>query len=174
MVLRERRVAHEEGLAVLGAAVDLAPGVHDERVVGGDDDDLVDALGGQLLLVLQVGRDVHGLAAGGESAGDGDEHDLLAGELLAGVIGLGKAAGGGGRVGNGGPAVGGVASAECIALCYSGMDAGCLLELDVRGELVASLDGSHCDDLVLCGGVEAVVVVCLLCSCERKKVKLKK
>jgi hypothetical protein len=28
------------------------------------------------------------------------------------------------------------------------VDAGCLLELDVRGELVASLDGSHCDDLV--------------------------
>lgn len=114
VVLRERRVAHEEGLAVLGAAVDLAPGVHDEGVVGGDDDDLVDALGGQLLLVLQVGRDVHGLAAGGEGAGDGDEDDLLAGELLAGVVGLGKAAGGGGRVGDRGPAVGGVVSAECI------------------------------------------------------------
>lgn len=148
MVLGERRVAHEEGLAVLGAAVDLAPGVHDERVVGGDDDDLVDALGGQLLLVLQVGRDVHGLAAGGEGAGDGDEDDLLAGELLAGVVGLREAAGGGGGVGDGSPAVGGAVSAECIVLFCLIMDAGCLLELDVRGELVASLDGSHCDDLV--------------------------
>ena len=156
VVLGERRVAHEEGLAVLGAAVDLAPGVHDERVVGGDDDDLVDALGGQLLLVLQVGRDVNGLAAGGEGARDGDEHDLLAGELLAGVVGLGKAAGGGGGVGDGGPAVGGVVSAECIALCCSWMDACCLLELDVRGELVASLDGSHCDDLVWYSGVKVV------------------
>jgi hypothetical protein len=48
---------------------------------------------------------VHGLAAGGEGAGDGDEDDLLAGELLAGVVGLGKAAGGGGGVGDRGPAV---------------------------------------------------------------------
>jgi len=48
---------------------------------------------------------VHGLAAGGESAGDGNEHDLLAGELLAGVVGLREAAGGRARVGDGGPAV---------------------------------------------------------------------
>ena len=46
------------------------------------------------------------------------------------------------------------------------MDAGCLLELDVRGELVASLNGGHCDDLVvLLRGV--VVVVWLWCSFER-------
>jgi hypothetical protein len=106
MVLGERRVAHEKSLAVLGAAVDLAPSVHDERVVGCDDDDLVDTLGRELLLVLEVGRDVHGLAAGGESAGDGDEDDLLAGELFAGVVGLRKAAGGRAGVGDGGPAVG--------------------------------------------------------------------
>jgi len=107
MVLGERRVAHEKSLAVLSAAVDLAPSVHDERVIGSDDDDLVDALGRELLLVLEVGRDVHGLAAGGESAGDGDEDDLLAGELFAGVVGLREAAGGGARVGDRGPAVGG-------------------------------------------------------------------
>ena len=147
MVLGEGRVAHEEGLAVLGAAVDLAPSVHDERVVGGDDDDLVNALGGQLLLVLQVGRDVHGLAAGGEGAGDGDEDDLLAGELLAGVVGLREAAGGGGGVSDGSPAGEGAVSAECVVLFYLWVDACCLLELDVRGELVASLDGSHCDGL---------------------------
>jgi hypothetical protein len=29
----------------------------------------------------------------------------------------------------------------------------CLLELDVRGELVASLDGSHCEVLLVFGGV---------------------
>lgn len=152
VVLGERRVTHEEGLAVLGAAVDLAPGVHDEGVVGGDDDDLVDALGGQLLLVLQVGRDMHSLAAGGECTGDRDEDDLLAGELLAGVVGLREAAGGRGGVSDGSPAVGGAVSAECIVLLYLWVDAWCLLELDVRGELVASLDGSHCDDLWWVGG----------------------
>jgi hypothetical protein len=105
VVLRERRVAHEEGLVFFGAAVDLAPGVHDEGVVGSDDDDLVDALGGDLVFVLEVGRDVHGLAAGGEGAGDGDEDDLLAGELLAGIVGLGETAGGRAGVGDGGPAL---------------------------------------------------------------------
>lgn len=107
VVLGEGRVAHEESLAVLGAAVDLAPSVHDEGVVGSNDDDLVDALGSELLLVLEVRRDVHGLAAGSESAGDGDEHDLLAGELLAGIVRLREAAGGRAGVGDGGPAVGG-------------------------------------------------------------------
>ena len=162
MVLRERRVAHEKSLAVLGAAVDLAPSVHDERVVGSDDDDLVDALGGQLVLVLQVGRDVHGLAARGESAGDGDEDDLLAGEFLAGIVGLREAAGGGGGVGDGGPAVGGgcVSCVLCFVVLMVGwMDAGCLLELDVRRELVASLDGSHCGELIYGLGIVVLVAV---------------
>jgi hypothetical protein len=105
VVPAEGRVAHEQDLAVLGAAVDLAPGVHDEGVVGGDDDDEVDALGRELVLALQVRRDVHGLAARGEGAGDGDEHDLLAGELLGGVVGLREAAGGWAGVGDGSPAV---------------------------------------------------------------------
>jgi len=106
VVLGERRVAHEQHLAVLGAAVDLAPGVHDEGVVGGDDDDEVDALGRELLLVLEVRRHVHGLAAGRESAGHGDQHDLLAGELFGSVVRLREAAGGWARVGDGGPARG--------------------------------------------------------------------
>lgn len=105
VVLGERRVAHEQDLAVLGAAIDLAPGVHDEGVVGSDDDNEVDALGSELLLLLDVGRDMEGLAAGGESAGHGDEDDLLAGELLGGVVLLREAAGGRARVGDGGPAV---------------------------------------------------------------------
>ena len=145
MVLRERRVAHEESLAVLSAAVDLAPSVHDERVVGSDHDDLVDAFGGKLLLVLKIRRDVHGLAAGSESAGDGDEDDLLAGELLAGVVGLREAASGGGGVGDGGPAVRRLCQRSALCSNKEVVDAGCLLELYVRGELVASLDGSHCD-----------------------------
>ena len=146
VVLGERRVAHEEGLAVLGAAVDLAPGVHDEGVVGGNDDDLVDALGGQLLLVLKVGRDVHGLAAGGESAGDGDEDDLLAGELLAGVVGLGKAAGGGGGVGDGGPAVR-RKLCQRSALCYSWMQ-GAYSNLTSEGNLSPALMGAIVSFLV--------------------------
>lgn len=145
VVLGERRVAHEEGLAVLSAAVDLAPGVHDEGVVGSNDDNLVDALGSELLLVLEVGRDVHGLAAGGESAGDGDEHDFLAGELFARVVRLRETAGGRARVGDGSPAGG-----FCVSgapFCSRTCNAGGLLELDVRREFLASLDGSHCDYL---------------------------
>lgn len=147
MVLGEARVAHEQNLAVLGAAVDLAPSVHDEGVVGSDDDNEVDALGSELLLLLDVGRDVEGLAAGGESAGHGDEDDLLAGELLGGVVLLREAAGGRARVGDGGPAE----RKQCqrgACIVFGNSDAGCLLELDVRRELLASLDGSHCDCLV--------------------------
>ena len=160
VALGEGRVAHEQDLAVLGAAVDLAPCIHDEGVVGGDDDDEVDALGGELVLVLEVRRDVHGLAARGESAGDGDEDDLLAGELLGGVVRLREAAGGRAGVGDGGPAV-----REVLVRCswYKyGMHActvGCLLELDVRRELVASLDGSHCECFCFWWGVVVLFVV---------------
>lgn len=146
MVLGEARVAHEQNLAALGAAVDLAPSVHDERVVGSDDDNEVDALGNELLLLLNVGRDVEGLAARGESAGHGHEDDLLAGELLGGVVLLRQAAGGWARVGDGGPAERKQCQRGACIFRYS--DAGCLLELDVRRELLASLDGSHCDCLV--------------------------
>lgn len=113
MVLGEARVAHEKHLAVLGAAVDLAPGIHDEGIVGSNDDNDVNALGCKLVLVLEVGRDVEGLAGRGESAGHGDEDNLLAGELLGGVVGLGEATGGGAGVGDGGPA-GNVVSARCF------------------------------------------------------------
>ena len=61
--------------------------MHDESIVDSNHNDLVDALGSELLLVLEVGRDVHGLAGGGESAGNGDEDDLLA--LSDGVEGDG-------------------------------------------------------------------------------------
>jgi hypothetical protein len=47
--------------------VDLAPAVEDELVVVGDEGDNVDALGLELLELLDVGREVVGGAAGGES-----------------------------------------------------------------------------------------------------------
>jgi hypothetical protein len=58
-------------------AVGLAPGGHDEGVVEGDHDDLVDALALELLELADEARDVCDLARGRESAGDGDDDDLL-------------------------------------------------------------------------------------------------
>ena len=58
-------------------AVGLAPGTHDPVIVAGDEDDLVDALGLELVLVLDVRDDVLLLARRGEGAGDGDDDDLL-------------------------------------------------------------------------------------------------
>lgn len=46
-----------------------------------EEDDLVDALGLELVLVLDVRGQVGSRAGGGESAGDGDDDDLLVGEL---------------------------------------------------------------------------------------------
>jgi hypothetical protein len=46
-------------------------------VIGGDEDDLVDALGLELVLVLDVRDDVLLLARGRKCAGDGDNDDLL-------------------------------------------------------------------------------------------------
>lgn len=53
---------------VAGNVVDLAPSTHDPGVVGGDDGDNVDTLCLQLVDLLDVGREVVGLAAGGEGA----------------------------------------------------------------------------------------------------------
>jgi hypothetical protein len=46
-------------------------------VVGGDEDDLVDALGLELVLVLGVRDDVLLLARGSKCAGNSDDDDLL-------------------------------------------------------------------------------------------------
>jgi hypothetical protein len=70
IVLREESLAigeHEEVVA-LGDVVDLAPSIEHELVVVGDEGDNVDALGLELLELLDVGREVVGGAAGGESA----------------------------------------------------------------------------------------------------------
>jgi hypothetical protein len=46
----------------------------------------------------------------------------------------------------------------------------CLLELDVRGELVASLDGSHCEFfLVLVGWIECCCCCCGIGGDEKKE-----
>lgn len=57
---------HEEILA-LRDAVDLAPSVEDKLVVVGNEGNDVDALGLELLELLDIGRKVVGGAAGGES-----------------------------------------------------------------------------------------------------------
>ena len=59
----------------------LAPGAHDKSVVGGDDEDLVDAFGLELVDVLDEGRDVPLSAGRGEGSGNGDDDDLLVLEL---------------------------------------------------------------------------------------------
>lgn len=70
---------------VVGDGVGLAPAGHDESVVVGEEDDVVDALGLELVLVLDEGGEVGGRAGGGEGAGDGDDDDLLVGELCGRV-----------------------------------------------------------------------------------------
>lgn len=69
-------------------------------VVGGDDDDVVDALGLELVPVLDVGRDVLLRAGRREGARDADQGDLLVLELFAGLSDFslpvsGRGAGGG-------------------------------------------------------------------------------
>ena len=69
MVLGEEGLVigeHEEVIA-FGDAIDLAPSVEDKLVVVGDEGDNVDTLGLELVELLDVGREVVGGAAGGES-----------------------------------------------------------------------------------------------------------
>ena len=147
MVLREARlgVGEEEQIVALDV-VHLAPGVHDPRVVGGDDGDDVDALGLQLRQLLNVGREVHGLAAGREGAGHGDEDDFLAGEVLGGVVLLWAAAVGRVRVDDWNPA-GACMLAFVIEIL---MRAKSLLELDSLWELVAYCKWCHYCDVMCC------------------------
>ena len=59
--------AHKE---IVVDAISLAPRGHDPSIVEGNDDDLVDALGLELLLVVDVGGEVRGLASRSESTRD--------------------------------------------------------------------------------------------------------
>ena len=87
MVLREERlgVAEEKDVVTLNA-IDLAPSVHDPRVVRRDNSNDIDTLALELRELLDVGWEVVGLAARCERAGNGDEDDLLACPLLVGVV----------------------------------------------------------------------------------------
>lgn len=62
-------------------AVGLAPGAHDPVVVVGDEDDLVDPFGFELVALGDEARDVLLLARGREGARDGDEDDFFVLEL---------------------------------------------------------------------------------------------
>lgn len=75
-------IAHELELAVRLHTIDLAPRAHHKRIVGGDDHHHVHTLVRNLVQVLNVRRDVEGLAAGREGAWDGHDHHLLALELF--------------------------------------------------------------------------------------------
>lgn len=81
--MRRGRESHDE---LVLDAVGLAPGRHDEGVVVGNDDDLVNALGLELVGVVDVRGDVGGRAGGREGAGHGDEDDLLLLELCGGGV----------------------------------------------------------------------------------------
>jgi hypothetical protein len=85
-------VGHEENL-VIGDTVGLGPTVHDKCVVDSNDDDLVNALGLNLVNVLDVGRNVRATASRSESTRDGDNDDLLVLELVTGVVVSRSAAG---------------------------------------------------------------------------------
>jgi len=63
-------VGQQDNFVIGRDLVDLAPGAHDEGVVGRDHGDLVDALLLQVADLLDVWGQVIGLAAGGESACD--------------------------------------------------------------------------------------------------------
>lgn len=74
MKLRQGEKTHDE--VVLGV-VGFAPGRHDEGVIGGNHNNLLNTLGLEGLDVLDKAGQVVGLACGCESARDGDEDDLL-------------------------------------------------------------------------------------------------
>ena len=95
-------VAEEEDLVALDA-VDLAPSVHNPGVVARDGSNDINTLVLELLCLCDVGREMVGLASWGEGTGNGEEDDLLVCPLLAGIVFLGTAAGGGVGVGDGCP-----------------------------------------------------------------------
>lgn len=70
----KKKKTHDE--VVLGV-VGLAPGGHDKGVVGGNHDDLLNALCLEGIDVLDEAGQVVGLACGCEGAGDGDDDNLL-------------------------------------------------------------------------------------------------
>lgn len=82
--LAEAVVTGEDDEVVLDV-VGLAPGRHDPGVVESNDDDLVDTLGLELVLLLDVRGQVGDLAGGGEGTRDSDQNDLFVLELCEGA-----------------------------------------------------------------------------------------
>lgn len=70
---------------VVDDAVGLAPSRHDKGVVVGNEDDEIGTALLELVKLLNVARQVVGLAGWRKGAWDGDEDDLLVLKLLAGV-----------------------------------------------------------------------------------------
>ncbi|KAH9845931.1 hypothetical protein Tdes44962_MAKER00142 [Teratosphaeria destructans] len=105
MVLAEKAlgVTQEQDFAVTLHPVHLAPGAHDPRVVEADDGNQINAFLDESLQIGENWWDVVGLAARSEGTRDGDDHHLLALELLGGIESLRKTAGRRVRVGNGHP-----------------------------------------------------------------------
>ena len=97
-------VAEEKDLVALDA-VDLAPSVHNPGVVARNGSNDINTLVLELLGLCDVGREMVCLASWGEGAGNGEEDDLLVCPLLAGIVFLGTAAGGGVTIGDGCPSV---------------------------------------------------------------------
>ena len=72
--------------SVVGDTVGLGPTVHDKGIVEGNDNDLVNTLGLDLVDVLRVRGDVASGTSRGESTGDGNEDDLLVLELCSSTL----------------------------------------------------------------------------------------
>lgn len=97
-------IAQEQHLVALDA-IDLAPRVHDPRIVARNRGDDVNALLAEFGCLLDVRRQVVRLAAGCEGAGNAEDDDLLVGPFLGGIEGLGTAAGSRVGISNGCPSV---------------------------------------------------------------------
>lgn len=150
----------------IGNGVGLAPARHDEGVVVGEEDDLVNALGLELVLVLDVRRQVGSGAGGGEGAGDSDYDDLLVGELCCETslvprssrcgwqrMGMGR------RTSRGVVVLGDTADLEALDLGREG-DVG---EGDPLRESVSGLELRHGGDLKCCCLEDSRVCVRLGC-----------
>lgn len=62
---------------VVGNTVGLGPAAHDKGVIYSDDNDLINALGLDLIDVFQVGRNVRARASRCEGTWDRDKNNLL-------------------------------------------------------------------------------------------------
>ena len=83
--LREIRVAIGDEAHLVARAALLAPGLHHERVVDRHADDVVDALGLDLVGLLDEAGQVLVRAGRSERARHREQHDLLPGEQLVGL-----------------------------------------------------------------------------------------